>query len=139
MGLSTAQAVFQGFQGLQSGFCFAEGFARQGDEVEAVLRSRPSTRPKSKIFFRRGRYWNEVVRFTNKKLVYRMIVIVNGVPPLWISRVFSTGSGVYAPYKPVGCPCMCLVEKLDKNWDLGKSRRFAQSIPVDMQKLIHSA
>jgi hypothetical protein len=74
-----------------------------------------------------------------QKLVYRMMVIVNGVPHLWISRVYSTGSGVYVPHKPVGCSCMCLVEKLDKNWDRGKSRRFAQSIPVDMQKLIHKA
>jgi hypothetical protein len=33
---------------------------------------------------------------------------------------------------------MCLVEKMDKKSRCAKSPVFAQSVPVDMQKLIHS-
>jgi hypothetical protein len=73
------------------------------------------------------------------KACLRIVVIVNGGTHLWISLVYSTRSGVYAPHKPVGCSCMCLVEKMDKNSRCAKRRVFAQSVPVDMQKLIHNA
>jgi hypothetical protein len=66
------------------------------------------------------------------------VVIVNGGAHLWISRVLSTRSTVYSPYKPVGLPCMCLVEKMDKKSRCAKSPVSAHSVPVDMQKLIHS-
>jgi hypothetical protein len=72
------------------------------------------------------------------KLIYKIVVIVNGGADLWISLVLSTRSGVYDPYKPVCCPCMCPVEKMDKIWHCAKKRVSAQSVPVDMQKLIHS-
>ena len=41
-------------------------------------------------------------------------------------------------HKPVGGFCMCLMEKLDKIFGLGKVPGSAQSVPVDMQTLIHS-
>jgi hypothetical protein len=73
-----------------------------------------------------------------QKLVYRIVVVVNDGAHLWINPVYSTRSNVYLPHKPVGQPCMCLVEKMDKNPRRAKCRVFAQSVPVDMQKLIHS-
>lgn len=40
-------------------------------------------------------------------------------------------------YKAVGWRCMCSMEKLDNNFEFGKTVAFAHSVPVDMQKLIH--
>jgi hypothetical protein len=72
------------------------------------------------------------------KFKYWIVVIVNGGALLWISLVLSTRSAVYVPYKPVGRACMFLVEKMDKNRRRVKSRGSAQSVPVDMQTVIHS-
>jgi hypothetical protein len=112
--------------------------------VEAALccRSRMCrwaiARPESKKIFRRGRSLKRARQVYNQKLVYRIVVIVNGGPHLWIRRVLSTRSTVYAPHKPVGLPCIFQVEKMDKKLPCAKSPAFAQSVPVDMQKLIHS-
>lgn len=100
--------------------------------------SRASAWPKPKIFFRRSGDSKTDPQVYTQKRVYRIVVIVNGGAHLWISRVLSTRSNVYGPHKPVGLPCMCLVEKMDKKSCCAKTGRFAQSVPVDMQTLIHS-
>lgn len=74
----------------------------------------------------------------NQKLVYRMMVIVNGGTLLWISRVFSTTSNVYGSHKAVGWSCMCLEAKLDKKWEGAKNRCSSHVVPVDIHTLIHS-
>lgn len=66
------------------------------------------------------------------------MVIINDTHLLWISQVLFTRSNVYVAYKAVGCPCMFLVEKLDKIFAPGKKPRSTQSIPVDMQTFIHN-
>jgi hypothetical protein len=66
------------------------------------------------------------------------VVVVNGAAHLWISPIFSTTSIVYVRRNPVGYRCVCLREKMDKNPDWAKNRRSPQSVPVDMQMLIHS-
>lgn len=71
-------------------------------------------------------------------LVYRIVVIDNVGTHLWIKLVLSTRSNVYAQHKAVGCHCICRVSKLDKILVCGKNHVFAQSVPVDMQMLIHS-
>jgi hypothetical protein len=73
-----------------------------------------------------------------QKFKYRIVVVVNVGTHLWINPVFSTRSSVYAQYKAVGCHCICGVSKLDKISACGKNHVFAQSVPVDMQMLIHS-
>jgi len=73
-----------------------------------------------------------------QKLVYRIVVIVNVDTHLWIKQVLSTRSSVYARHKAVGCHCICRVSKLDKILVCMKNHVFAQSVPVDMQMLIHS-
>nr|WP_314543833.1 hypothetical protein [uncultured Massilia sp.] len=73
----------------------------------------------------------------NQKLVYRIVVVVNGAPHLWISQVFSTTSNVYVRRNPVGYRCVCLREKMNKNPGCAKNGRSPQSVPVDMQMLIH--
>jgi len=73
----------------------------------------------------------------NQKLVYRMMIIVNGTTLLWISRVLSTTSNVYGSHKAVGWSCMFLVAKLDKKRRCAKSRVSSQSVPVDIHTLIH--
>jgi hypothetical protein len=70
--------------------------------------------------------------------VYRIVVVVNGMPLLWISRDSSTASRAYGAYKRVVCPCMCPLEKLDNISRSRDSMRFPHSVPVDMQMLIHS-
>ncbi|MEW6372298.1 MAG: hypothetical protein AB1584_15285 [Pseudomonadota bacterium] len=72
------------------------------------------------------------------KSVYNDSSSVNNCHFLWISRLTDEKSAVYARYKPVACRCMFLVANLDKNCDRGKSRVFAQTVPVDIKKLIHS-
>jgi hypothetical protein len=74
----------------------------------------------------------------NQKLVYRIVVIVNDPLALWISQVLSTRSDVYGAHKAVGCLCMCLMEKLDKISGCAEKPGSSQSVPVDMQTLIHS-
>ena len=74
----------------------------------------------------------------NQKLVYRIMVIVNGTTLLWISLVLSTTSTVYGSHKPVGWSCMCFVAKLDKNRSCAKSPSSSQFVPVDIHTLIHS-
>lgn len=64
--------------------------------------------------------------------------MVNVVAQLWIKPVLSTRSNVYAQHKAVGCHCICWVSKLDKNRGCCKNDVFAQSVPVDIQMLIHS-
>ena len=73
----------------------------------------------------------------NQKLVYRIMVVVNGATLLWISPVFSTTSNVYGPHKAVGWSCMLLVVKLDKKRGCAKNRVSSQSVPVDIHTLIH--
>jgi hypothetical protein len=70
--------------------------------------------------------------------VYRIVVVVNGMPLLWISLDSSTASKAYAAYKEVVCPCMCPLEKLDNISRSRDSVRFPHSVPVDIQMLIHS-
>jgi hypothetical protein len=70
--------------------------------------------------------------------VYRIVVVVNGMPLLWISLDSSTASKAYGAYKGVVCSCMCSLEKLDNISRRGDSLRFPHSVPVDMQMLIHS-
>lgn len=72
-----------------------------------------------------------------QKLVYRIVVVVNGAAHLWISQVFSTTSNVYVCRNPVGYRCVCLREKMNKNRGCTKTVRSPQSVPVDMQMLIH--
>jgi len=73
-----------------------------------------------------------------QKLVYRIVIVVNDPHPLWISQVLFTRSNVYVPHKAVRRPCMCLVEKLDKIRGRRKKQCSSQSVPVDMQTLIHN-
>lgn len=73
----------------------------------------------------------------NQKLVYKMMVVVNGTALLWISQVLSTTSNVYGSHKAVGWSCMFLVAKLDKKRGCAKSRVSSQSVPVDIHTLIH--
>ncbi|WP_371764095.1 hypothetical protein, partial [Massilia sp.] len=92
----------------------------------------------SKFFFDRAAAFKAARQVYNQKLVYRIMVIVNGATLLWISRVFSTTSNVYGSHKPVGWSCMCLVAKLDKNPDCAKNRSSSHFVPVDIHTLIHS-
>jgi hypothetical protein len=106
-------------------------------DVEHVSKSRAC--PESGNFFSGRAVAFEARRQVyNQKLVYRIIVIVNGATLLWISRVFSTTSNVYGPHKAVGWSCMCLVAKLDKNSDCAKNRFSPHFVPVDIHTLIHS-
>ena len=91
-----------------------------------------------KFFFDRAAAFKAARQVYNQKLVYRIMVIVNGATLLWISRVFSTTSNVYGSHKPVGWSCMCLVAKLDKNPDCAKNRSSSHFVPVDIHTLIHS-
>ena len=90
------------------------------------------------FFFDRAAAFKAARQVYNQKLVYRIMVIVNGATLLWISRVFSTTSNVYGSHKPVGWSCMCLVAKLDKNPDRAKNRSSSHFVPVDIHTLIHS-
>lgn len=101
-------------------------------------RSRERLRSRENFFFGRAAAFRAGRQVYNQTLVYRIMVIVNGGTLLWISRVFSTTSNVYGPYKPVGCSCMCLVAKLDKNPDCAKNRSSPHFVPVDIHTLIHS-
>ena len=91
-----------------------------------------------KNFFGRTAVFEARRQVYNQKLVYRMMVIVNGGALLWISRVFSTTSNVYGSHKAVGWSCMCLVAKLDKNPGCAKNRSSSHFVPVDIHTLIHS-
>ena len=89
------------------------------------------------FFFRHNAAHPPVPQVYKQKLVYRIVVVVNGTPHLWISRILSTTSSVYVAVNPVGYRCVCLREKMDKNPGKTKSGRSPQSVPVDMQMLIH--
>ena len=91
-----------------------------------------------KFFFGRFAAFKANPQVYNQKLVYRMMVIVNGTTLLWISRVLSTTSTVYGSHKPVGWSCMCLVAKLDKNRGCAKNPSSSHFVPVDIHTLIHS-
>jgi hypothetical protein len=106
--------------------------------LEVVLAAGFALWPESNFFFGQIGLFKIARQVYNQKLVYRIVVIVNVGAHLWITMVLPTRSAVYAPHKAVGRPCICQVEKMDKNRRCGKSRAFAQSVPVDMQKLIHS-
>jgi len=96
----------------------------------------PTVELATKIFF-----FERAARSTSglqPKSVYKDSSSVNNCPFLWISQLTDEKSSVYARYKPVICCCMFLVANLDKNRGCGKSRVFAQSVPVDIKKLIHS-
>jgi len=73
------------------------------------------------------------------KSVYKDSSSVNNCHFLWISLLTDKKSVVYARYKPVVWRCMFLVANLDKNRHRGKSRVFAQTVPVDIKKLIHTS
>lgn len=88
-------------------------------------------------FFLRDRRCCGGPQVYNQKLVYRMMVVVNGATLLWITGIFSTTSNVYGPHKAVGRSCMFLVAKLDKKRGCAKNRVSSQSIPVDIHTLIH--
>jgi hypothetical protein len=113
----------------------AEKRCQDGAQVETV----GSVLPKSKIFFF-GRHatFNASPQVYTQKLVYRMIVVVNGGTLLWISRVLSTTSNVYGSHKAVRRSCMCLVAKLDKKRGCTKSLRSPHFVPVDIHTVIHS-
>jgi len=72
------------------------------------------------------------------KSVYKDSSSVNNCHFLWISLLTDKKSVVYARYKPVVWRCMFLVANLDKNRERGKSRVFAQTVPVDIKKFIHT-
>jgi hypothetical protein len=91
-----------------------------------------------KFFFDRTAAFGAGTQVYNQKLVYRIMVVVNGATLLWISRIFSTTSNVYGSHKPVGWSCMCLVAKLDKKRGCAKSLASSHFIPVDIHTLIHS-
>ena len=91
-----------------------------------------------KFFFDRAVAFKAARQVYNQKLVYRIMVIVNGATLLWISRVLSTTSNVYGSHKAVGWSCMCLVAKLDKNPGCAKNRSSSHFVPVDIHTLIHS-
>ena len=71
------------------------------------------------------------------KSVYKDSSSVNNCRFLWISRLTDEKSAVYGRYKPVACRCMFLVANLDNNPGRGKSAVSAQTVPVDIKKLIH--
>jgi hypothetical protein len=125
------------------GLCMGAGQGRRRLDDSRLARSKSfcaqvGSVAEAGFFLDRVRAFKNARQVYKQKLVYRIVVIVNGTPHLWISQVLSTRSGVYGSHKPVGCPCICLKEKLDKIWPCAESRVFAQSVPVDMQKLIHS-
>jgi hypothetical protein len=88
---------------------------------------------------KRAQHRKRVLRFTSKKTVYKIVVIVNGGALLWINLVLSTRSAVYVQHKPVGCSCMAWVGKLDKNLIFSKNTPSSHSVPVDIHTLIHKA
>ena len=100
--------------------------------------SREATWSSSTIFSGRAAAFETNPQVYNQKLVYRMMIVVNGGTLLWISRVLSTTSNVYGSHKPVGWSCMCLVAKLDKNRACAKSPSSSHFVPVDIHTLIHS-
>lgn len=91
-----------------------------------------------KFFFSRIAAFEAGRQVYTQKLVYRMMVVVNGATLLWIIPVFSTTSNVYGSHKPVGWSCMCLVAKLDKKRGCAKNRSSSHFVPVDIHTLIHS-
>lgn len=104
-------------------------------KVEARSAAQSAFWPKPAFFFANTVSARQVYKQTH---VYRMVVVVNDPHTLWINPVLLTRSNVYAPHKAVGHPCMCLVEKLDKIRPPSKKRASSQSVPVDMQTLIHN-
>jgi hypothetical protein len=111
---------------------------RQDDRRHQRSRRRGVTEVENLFFFGRVAAFGMNPQVYTQKLVYRMMVVVNGATLLWISRVFSTTSNVYGSHKPVGWSCMCLVAKLDKNRGCAKSRSSSHFVPVDIHTLIHS-
>jgi hypothetical protein len=107
-------------------------FSKRLQERRVPIRSR-STR-----FFDRTAAFGMTPQVYKQKLVYRMMIVVNGGTLLWISRVLSTTSIVYGSHKPVGWSCMCLEAKLDKNRACAKNRVSPHSVPVDIHTFIHS-
>ena len=91
-----------------------------------------------KFFFGKTAAFKVSRQVYNQKLIYRIMVIVNGSPLLWITQVLSTTSNVYGSHKAVGWSCMCLVAKLDKKSPCAKSRASPHFVPVDIHTLIHS-
>lgn len=92
------------------------------------------------LFFRTRRFCGkQPIRFTSQKHVYRIVVIVNTVAHLWITRLLFTRSTVYGSHKAVGHACIRPTRKLDKFTRRSEKQLFPHSVPVDMQMLIHSA
>jgi hypothetical protein len=90
------------------------------------------------IFFRPAIAFEIRRQVYNQSMYTKIVVVVNGPPQLWTSLLFSTTSSVYGPHKAVNGVCICQLAKLDKFLHRADTRAFAQSVPVDMQKLIHS-
>jgi len=107
-------------------------FSKRLQERHAPIRSR------STMFFDRIAAFRTNPQVYKQKLVYRMMIVVNGGTLLWISRVLSTTSIVYGSHKPVGWSCMCLEAKLDKNRACAKNRVSPHFVPVDIHTFIHS-
>jgi hypothetical protein len=154
MGLSTCRP----FSGSKRWMCSAIGRARTRstsscDAVWQHCRSRKKifgvcsvvnvdvlaglTVCRSRFFFRPKAAHAPAPQVYKQKLVYRIVVVVNSTTHLWISRILSTTSSVYVVVNPVGYRCVCLREKMNKNPGRAKSGRSLQSVPVDMQMLIH--
>lgn len=99
---------------------------------------RPDASQSKPVEIRQAQRRKNVLRFTSKKYVYRIVVMVNVGALLWINPLFSTRSAVYVQHKPVGCSCMALVGKLDKNLILHKTKLSSHSVPVDIHTFIHT-
>lgn len=69
--------------------------------------------------------------------VYKVSSSVNNLHFLWISRLTSQKSLVYARYKRVALCCIRALANLDKILRDRKSCAFAQTGLVDIKKLIH--
>jgi len=70
--------------------------------------------------------------------VYKMIVIVNDAPLLWIRRLSREESSVYSTDNPVYFRAELLVMVLDKIFACAKRASSSQTAPVDIKYLIHS-
>ena len=67
----------------------------------------------------------------------KIVVVVNRAGFLWITDDFSTGSMTWMLYKQVACLCMAQELLLNKVSSVDKGGACTQSVPVDIQSLIH--
>lgn len=73
----------------------------------------------------------------NQDLYTTLVVVVNACTFLWTSRLTAKKSAVYAQNKPVHYSAKFLMANLDKIFACEKTSTFAQTIPVDIQHVIH--